>query len=225
MQRHMCQPENITRIPFYCHPDHQLNGAFCSSAVINDDWENNLDILQQNFAEQDRRFLIINRKNFVDNSILAFVCSLNSHPSPESLFVTQLNLINLFFTHFVNELAPVFSILEKHSVNLHQVIGTDRFMLAPFGEVQKRIRKEVDTLEDVGLLPVGSRLIHQLSKQELRCFLALLEHDSSREIGASLSLSSRTVEHYLENIKNKVTVDSRKELRNLALALRSLSYI
>ena len=51
-----------------------------------------------------------------------------------------------------------------------------------------------------------------LSKQQGRCFLLLMKGKSAKEIGIEMQLSHRTVEHYLEKIRQVSGVTSSKEL-------------
>ena len=51
-----------------------------------------------------------------------------------------------------------------------------------------------------------------LSKREKQCLALLKEGYTYQAIGLRLRLSERTVEHYLDSVKNKLGVDSRSEL-------------
>lgn len=50
------------------------------------------------------------------------------------------------------------------------------------------------------------------SKQEIKCLRLLVLGKSSKSIGQALMLSSRTVEHYLVNIKQKLQIRTNSEL-------------
>lgn len=67
--------------------------------------------------------------------------------------------------------------------------------------------------------PNRLRLLHKktnmpivLSKQQSACILLLSKGKSAKEIGFEMGLSSRTVEHYLERIKNQLGCATSKEL-------------
>jgi DNA-binding CsgD family transcriptional regulator len=57
-----------------------------------------------------------------------------------------------------------------------------------------------------------------LSIQEFRCLSLLSRGKTTKEIGLALGLSSRTVEGYIENIKNKINITSRGQLIDLFLS-------
>lgn len=51
-----------------------------------------------------------------------------------------------------------------------------------------------------------------LSKRQLECLKLLVRGKTAREIAETLCLSTRTVEHYLENIKSQMHVSKKSEL-------------
>lgn len=51
-----------------------------------------------------------------------------------------------------------------------------------------------------------------LSKRQLECLKHLVRGKTAREIAAALSLSTRTIEHYLDDIKLQLHVSSKSEL-------------
>lgn len=52
----------------------------------------------------------------------------------------------------------------------------------------------------------------QLSKREKECLVLLKKGHTYQQIGHKMHLSARTVEHYIESIKNKLNANSRAEL-------------
>ncbi len=57
----------------------------------------------------------------------------------------------------------------------------------------------------------------QLSHREMQCLQLLVQGKSAKMIAYTLKLSTRTVEHYLENIKMKLNVYSKNELIEVAI--------
>ncbi|CAM2944449.1 transcriptional regulator LuxR [Legionella steigerwaltii] len=58
-----------------------------------------------------------------------------------------------------------------------------------------------------------------LSRREKECLQFLIRGKNTREVAQILGLSKRTVEHYLENIKNKMSVNTKSELIEKAINL------
>ncbi|WP_244946950.1 response regulator transcription factor [Legionella israelensis] len=53
---------------------------------------------------------------------------------------------------------------------------------------------------------------YELTNRECECVFLLLRGKSAKEIGVLLSLSKRTIESYIENIKNKMDCTNRAEI-------------
>ncbi|OJU82501.1 MAG: hypothetical protein BGO10_10170 [Chlamydia sp. 32-24] len=71
----------------------------------------------------------------------------------------------------------------------------------------------------------GWKKLLALSKREIQCLLLLKKGHTYSKIGSALELSERTVEHYLESVKNKLNVTTRSELIIIAEKLVQLRII
>lgn len=58
----------------------------------------------------------------------------------------------------------------------------------------------------------GWKNLLRLSKRERQCLVLLREGHTYQTIGISLGLSERTVEHYLDSVRNKLGLEARTEL-------------
>jgi DNA-binding CsgD family transcriptional regulator len=86
--------------------------------------------------------------------------------------------------------------------------------------------KEAENLSDsmqrivqTGLLPHSKNILpgfhidgRYFSKQEIKCLRLLVAGKTMKLIGLQLGLSERTVEYYLNNIKQKLAVKTKSEL-------------
>lgn len=59
-----------------------------------------------------------------------------------------------------------------------------------------------------------------ISKRELECWKYVIQNYTFKEIGQFLGLSNRTVETYVNNLKNKLGCDTARNLAQLAKALK-----
>jgi DNA-binding CsgD family transcriptional regulator len=64
-----------------------------------------------------------------------------------------------------------------------------------------------------------------LSERELECLFFILRGKSAKQIGEYIRLSKRTVESYIENVKNKFGCHSKSELIIKALRMEYMSII
>ncbi len=66
-----------------------------------------------------------------------------------------------------------------------------------------------------------AKTAYTFSKRERECLFYLSRAKTSKEIAAILSISIRTIEHYIDNIKTKIGIASRSELIAFAINLFS----
>ncbi|MCW8400887.1 helix-turn-helix transcriptional regulator [Legionella sp. PATHC038] len=67
-------------------------------------------------------------------------------------------------------------------------------------------------------LPIGAEINSvYLSKREMECLALTIKRKTAKQIGQQLKLSSRTVEEYLNNIRNKMGANSKVELIEMVI--------
>lgn len=66
---------------------------------------------------------------------------------------------------------------------------------------------------------------NKLSARELECLFYLVRGKSRKETGSILNLSSRTVGHYLDNIKIKLDCNNKSDLIEMAVEGNLINYI
>jgi DNA-binding CsgD family transcriptional regulator len=120
------------------------------------------------------------------------------------LFMNEQALFKTFMEHFTNQLDPrLLAILSQG------ILITD-------------LKEESNLLEENALYLSGDRAILldacgwknllTLSKREKQCLVLLKDGHTYRAIALALGLSERTIEHYLESVKNKLNLETRTEL-------------
>lgn len=62
--------------------------------------------------------------------------------------------------------------------------------------------------------------LNKLSKRQIDCLYCLVQGMRIKEIAKSLSISPRTVEHYIDMVKAKLNCNSRFELIEKALKMK-----
>lgn len=120
------------------------------------------------------------------------------------LFMNEQGLFKSFMEHFTNQLDP----------HLLEILSQ--------GILLADLKDESHSLDEDALYFSGDRAILleacgwknllTLSKREKQCLALLKEGHSYSTIGLKLGLSERTVEHYLESVKNKLNLETRTEL-------------
>jgi DNA-binding CsgD family transcriptional regulator len=118
--------------------------------------------------------------------------------------LNELPMLKLFLKQFKSQYPKIFQQLDEHSVDMAKVVGPAFY--TPKGSI-------VHTLPEkkVFLTKIGIQDKH-LSAQEIKVLGKITDGYCSREIAEDLSLSKRTVEHYIDNIKNKFGCHTKREL-------------
>lgn len=65
----------------------------------------------------------------------------------------------------------------------------------------------------------------KLSARELECLFCMLRGMTAKEIGIKINLSKRTIESYIENIKNKFGCNTKSEMLIIAIKLGYMNFI
>lgn len=148
----------------------------------------------------------INILNKIPEGVEAFGFA-SSLPSKviNGLLFNELPSLTLFFKQFRKEHQYMFDQLEDYQVNLSNQPGSTFFEKSTC-LVNRLVEKEPFHAK------IGLEKFKPLSSQEKIVFKQFLEGYCPREIGEHLSISKRTVEDYIENIKNKFHCLSKKEL-------------
>ena len=130
--------------------------------------------------------------------------------------VHVLNGEKLSTVHFDLKTKEVF-LLEKSPLVNHnkEVIGLI-YCCRPYQKDDVyRILRQIDkklNIKPVHYLLNTSNNTYQLSSREYECIFLLIRGKTAKEIGALLSLSKRTVESYIDNIKNKMDCKNKAEI-------------
>jgi DNA-binding CsgD family transcriptional regulator len=139
----------------------------------------------------------------------------------ESLIVNELTLVKEFIKYFNEEMAGHLQNLRANPV----VIGPKKEYYKPnvLPEVQLDSSRRLDFLAK---LKVPKNLLShpKLSNREIDCLKLYLMGKSSSEIAEDLELTKRTIEFYIENIKNKLSCYKKSELICLLQQMGKLGF-
>lgn len=126
----------------------------------------------------------------------------------ELLFLNQLGLIHKFINHFERELNFVINEMHHNPVSLKKDPALyEKKLIIPTTDLN--LEEKEQFLNALGL---SSEPNIQLTRREKNCADELLKGKTAAEIAASLHLSPRTVEHYLQVMKDKLDCKNKSEL-------------
>jgi DNA-binding CsgD family transcriptional regulator len=122
----------------------------------------------------------------------------------DEYLLNHLPLLNQFIKQFRIENQNIFNIIYENPVDLASLMG-------PVFH-QKDRSLNLPNKRDAFLREIGYKEVLSLSPQEMKVFQALANGFPANYIANELSLSTRTVEHYIVSIKQKLFIDSKVEL-------------
>ena len=183
--------------PYLRHPKFHREGVY---------------LLKHEFPQDSKLSPAINFKNDfqiinkIPDGVEAYGFSSDSSNEDQYLlFINELNLLRLFMEKFRKENSSIFSYLENNLIDLVDLIGPSFYqndMLAILEPSTREAYLKKMNFED----------ICNLSSIELSVMSLLLEGYSAAQIASHLFRSSRTVEHHIERMKEKLGCCSKGEL-------------
>lgn len=160
------------------------------------------------FSMDHGMVLVKHSKNYLETCCYS---GLRSKGPLYNLFLNEIGIFNAFMEHFKKQLTcPLLQIIEEG-------LKLEDFK-KDYGKPPEEL-KRAQLLEKCGL-----KNILKVTKREKECLLALRSGYTYKEIGDFLEISERTVEHYLNNIKDKLGLEKRSELFSLAEQLHRVKY-
>jgi DNA-binding CsgD family transcriptional regulator len=122
--------------------------------------------------------------------------------------------------HFITKKPLLNNEQQVEGVIYHCQPLTDAQFVAKLAQADKKYHAGKVSYE---VAPTENRF--HLSRRELQCMLHLLRGKTSKEIANALQLSKRTIDFYLDNIKNKFGCQNKAELIVAAIEAGYLNYI
>lgn len=144
--------------------------------------------------------LVKHQKDYLETA--CFSGSLAKQPL-YNVFMNEGGLFNAFMEHFKKQLnRPLLHLIEDGLLisDIKETFGKQTL-----DQVSHDLRLSL-------LASCGWAKLLKFSPREKECLMLLRQGFSYQKIGEALGLSERTVEHYLESVKNKLEVQSRSEL-------------
>lgn len=146
-----------------------------------------------------------------------------SRSSIDRIYLNQPALLKQFGRYFKTELASILSEFGQRTISLPEQKGKDFYCKEPIVPTMDPQAHRA-FLADLGLKKELA-LADSLTNQERRCLQLLLQGSTAKEMAFSMELSPRTVEFYLENLKNKFRCSNKGELFLVAKRLSELGLL
>ncbi len=218
----------------YHHADiHLANSVLTAKYII---WDSLVCSGESEQMNQDAEALNIRHtftiidKNATGDNFYHFSTHIKEH-SFNQTYLSNIDLLEMFVSYFhacMNHSKKLLKAYEfKYSLDKSDAecnINTGSFSLC-LGDTRAEFMRELSMpragskTEAKRLQKNNALLIHKdtnqavaLYRQQLKCMVLLMEGHTAREIADKINLSCRTVNHYLENLRNKLGCRTSKEL-------------
>jgi len=207
--------------PFLRHPDYYQSGiASWSTQGTQEFQEKVVGSACSNF-DMNHGVVIINKTS--DGVEMFGFSSSSPYSRLKDIIANDITLFRSFGHYFKGELASILVPIEEENVNLKELLGNTFFKDPKVcHSVTDQQRIKIIQQQGLGDLITAAQ---KLSKRERQCLQLILANKTASEMGDLLNLSSRTVEHYLENAKDKLGVLTRSKLIEITQKLYDLRLI
>lgn len=200
--------------PFFRHPDQFQGGVHFLQGVEHESYDALLKTASEKFNINYCLQIDVKKKDGIE----VFGFGLDSRELTKHIrFVHEIPLLKLFIHKFQNEIASQLSVLKDNEINLAALIGPK------FSSLDMSLNPNpVD--RNALLKQVGIGMTNPFTPRERDVMRELLNGSTASQIADELMLSKRTVEHYLERLKDKLAVFTKSDLIRKARILESAGY-
>lgn len=205
-----------THSPFYCSPEFIQSGFYFYRNLKDSKFQETIDRgVSQCNVELCATVIIQNK-----NEIIRFGYGTQKEifNNVSNLIANNIKLLSEFNNYFLKEAKEIVLKGDEELLDLPAEMGKAYYYKpSAFGYLLDPLRK-CEFLDDIGSLKKS--VIQMLSTQELRCLKYLSQGLNLPQIGIKMRLSSRTVESYLGNVKNKLNCYTKLDLIEAANVLK-----
>mgnify|MGYP000045805055 CR=1 FL=1 len=147
----------------------------------------------------------------------------NDTGSVEKIYMNDPHILASFANYFKQQTKAILTNMEQESLSLKILKGRDFLCSTP---INTKVSNSslLSYLTDLGMKSLIQQA-QKLSVREQQCLRLLIQDKSSKETAAILGLSSRTVESYFENIKNKLSCWNKQQVLTLAKSLDQIGLL
>lgn len=197
--------------PYINLPSRLKSGVWLRQSSNHPDWHNYLNLAQKKF-NNNFGLQIINKLTV---GVECWGFGLNSVDcSHHMLLINELPLLKLFIEKFRLENRDILDYIESNAVNIAALLGPG-FEQQRISMMPKSFARQ-EFLTHLGLVSPLKRL----TSREISILDLILLGLTAKEIAEQLDLSFRTIEHYIEKMKDKLDCRSKSELIQKAHELK-----
>lgn len=211
--------------PLICHPDNYRHDQALTTSDLFDEehfanYYESIQRIRNSFGFEN--YLCIYKKEADAAHVFMYSTSNKNLPS-NTLFSNHLSALKRFSDYFLKEWSVHSKNMELFMLNLGELMGsfyykTNQNLSAGCDQVKLK-----ELLQKMGLLDDTTNT--NFTKRELECIEYFLKGYPASRIAESIDLQTRTVEHYLDNIKAKLNCFTKSELFEILQEFKTFGLI
>ncbi len=164
--------------------------------------------------------IILSKSSNKFREVIGFYSTANNH-AINDFYVNELNTMKELSKYFVLQAADMIKELEQDKIfTPHKVYIEQELKQNLLNHFDKKTTIDISKLTDVSdiihdkilIFNKKSGLPMYLTQQRSRCFLLLAQGNSIKQIAHAMTLTPKTIEHYLEILRKELGCRSSKEL-------------
>lgn len=194
--------------PYLRRADFYPSGYHFPHLIANSDYERTQGKMRENeFLDQ---MIILFRQN--KNGLSAYCFAPRIKINITDKLINSLPLLNRYIDYFNEETDKIIKMSLARSIDLKEV-SNEYFNTSP--KIADQMLSKKNEKEFLLALESDTRkaeIINSFTEREKSCLYWFLKGRSASEIAKKLFLSPRTIEYYLDNIKNKCGVSKKSDL-------------
>ncbi|MBA3603272.1 MAG: response regulator transcription factor [Parachlamydiaceae bacterium] len=202
---------------FRRHPNTYQTGITLPGQIPDREYRSAMEIAQNDFLIHPGLVITQKRSDGVELFGFDLKCST---PILNELLINELPLLRKFTEKFREENIFLFNLLDDYQFDLQDIMGKD-FRFDTENAAMTLPNRNL-CLREMGF---GLDKSATLSTREIEVLQFLLQGASASIIAEELNLSKRTIEHYVERLKNKLVCYSKMELIAKAREIEQLGYL
>lgn len=205
---HYCNEKMYICNPFITRFDQLKSGIYLYDSVNDNNFQKTMDLAKEKYDLHHSIVIIEKDQNRCREWVFGVPKGRNH---VQSLLINQQPLLKRFNQFFDEEMGSLIKETEKNPFDLvaNCSFNAQKTKVAP--EIQLEHFKRINFLSNIKV-PKSMLSNPKLSKREIECLKCYVKGMSATEIADELLLSSRTIESYIENIKNKLSCYKKSEL-------------
>lgn len=206
--------------PFYRNPQLIQPGFYYYSSVNDEKFQDTVDKLYRNYSVEAGLFAVHHKGEL---HTFGYGLEPTNKISLKEIITDNSELLKKFNEYFLKELSGTIKIEFDDFIDLRSEMGSAYNNDKTGLRSKLRTPEKTKFLDNIGL--ISQEDVQRLSSRELDCLKCILRGLNAPETALKLNLSKRTVEKYIESIKNKLGSNSKLELFEKSKHLHLAGYI